>query len=101
LDGVYLQPTREECFTEFLKAIPFLTISDEEKIRLENEKLREEKSEIAKIKEESKMQKDEISKLKETLIQTKESSENQLQNEMEDYQKTKQNVLKILSYLKI
>ena len=26
LDGTYLQPTREECFTEFAKAIPELTI---------------------------------------------------------------------------
>ena len=26
LDGTYLQPTREECFTEFVKAIPELTI---------------------------------------------------------------------------
>ncbi len=26
LDGVYLQPTREECFAEFVKAIPELTI---------------------------------------------------------------------------
>jgi len=45
LDGTYLQPTREECFAEFLKAIPQLTISNEERIRLENEKLKEEKSE--------------------------------------------------------
>jgi len=45
LDGTYLQPTREECFAEFLKAIPQLTISNEERIKLENEKLKEEKSE--------------------------------------------------------
>jgi len=45
LDGVYLQPTREECFTEFLKAIPFLTISDDERMRLENEKLKQENNE--------------------------------------------------------
>jgi len=40
-----------ERFPEYQKAIPFLTISDEERIRLENEKLKEEKSEIAKINE--------------------------------------------------
>jgi len=45
LDGTYLQPTREECFTEFLKAIPFLTISDDERMRLENEKLKQENTE--------------------------------------------------------
>ncbi len=33
LDGSYLQPTREECFTEFVKAIPLLTISDEERTK--------------------------------------------------------------------
>jgi len=42
LDGVYFVPTREQCFTEFLKAIPFLTISDDERMRLENEKLKQE-----------------------------------------------------------
>ena len=35
-----------ERFPEYQKAIPFLTISDDEKIRLENEKLKEEKSEL-------------------------------------------------------
>jgi integrase/recombinase XerD len=49
LDGAYL-PAQDErviqkCFTEFKKAIPQLTISDEERIRLENKKLKEEKSE--------------------------------------------------------
>ena len=31
LDGVYLQPTREECYTEFVKAIPELSINQENK----------------------------------------------------------------------
>ena len=49
LDAAYL-PAQDErviqkCFTEFKKAIPQLTISDEERIRLENKKLKEEKSE--------------------------------------------------------
>jgi len=39
-----------ERFAEYQKAIPFLTISDEERIRLENEKLKEEKSELKKLK---------------------------------------------------
>ncbi len=34
-----------ERFPEYQKAIPFLTISDEERIRLENEKLKQERSE--------------------------------------------------------
>jgi integrase/recombinase XerD len=38
LDGVYFKPTREECFSEFIKAIPQLTVSRAEKlaIKLEN-----------------------------------------------------------------
>jgi len=51
LDGTYLQPTKEECFAEFVKAIPFLTVSDDERIKLENEKLKEEKSELEKANE--------------------------------------------------
>lgn len=35
LDGTYLQPTREECFTEFVKAIPDLTIDPTKKQHLE------------------------------------------------------------------
>jgi len=37
LDGVYLKPTREECFQEFRKAIPELTISPIERQRIELE----------------------------------------------------------------
>ncbi len=37
LDGVYLAPTREECFAEFVKAIPELTIDPIERKNLELE----------------------------------------------------------------
>jgi len=36
-----------ERFPEYQKAIPFLTVSDDERIRLENEKLRKEKSKLS------------------------------------------------------
>ena len=45
LDGVYLKPTREECFTEFLKAVPELTVSKAEKLSLKLEKSEAEKDE--------------------------------------------------------
>ncbi len=45
LDGVYLKPTREECFTEFLKAVPELTVSKAEKLSLKLEKSETEKDE--------------------------------------------------------
>ena len=34
LDGVYLKPTRDQCFYEFSKAIPDLTVSSEERQKL-------------------------------------------------------------------
>lgn len=43
LDGVYLKPTREECFAEFIKAIPELTVSKAEKLSLKLNKIESEK----------------------------------------------------------
>jgi len=69
-----------ERFQEYQKAIPFLTISDEERIKTEN-----------KIKEE---------KIKQ-MESEKDSQIKQLQNELVDNKKTKQNVEKILKHLKL
>ncbi len=41
----YNKPTKQELFEEYKKAIPYLTISDEERAKHENEKLRKEKGE--------------------------------------------------------
>ena len=46
LDGVYLTPTKEQCFNEFKKAILNLTISDEERQKVEIIKQQEEISEL-------------------------------------------------------
>ena len=55
LDGVYLTPTREECFTEFVKAIPQLTVSKAEKLSLKLEKSESEKDDkIKKLESEMK-----------------------------------------------
>jgi len=55
LDGVYLTPTREECFTEFVKAIPQLTISKAEKLSIKLESSESEKDEkIKKLESEMK-----------------------------------------------
>ena len=48
LDGTYLQPSMEECYREFFKAIPDLTVDDSERLRIKNEKLQEEKNELEK-----------------------------------------------------
>ncbi len=46
LDGTYLQPTKEECFTEFVKAIPELTINSTERQKHKIEILEIEKTEL-------------------------------------------------------
>ena len=46
LDGVYLKPTREQCFHEFKKAIYELMIDDSDRQRLKIEQLKREKSEL-------------------------------------------------------
>lgn len=48
LDGSYLKPTREQCFKDFEKAIPSLTISDEERLRIENQLKQQEIDDIKK-----------------------------------------------------
>jgi len=57
LDGTYLQPTKEECFTEFIKAIPVITISNEEQQKMRIELQEKEISEL-------KMQQNQIDDLK-------------------------------------
>ncbi len=46
LDGVYLRPTREQCFHEFKKAISELMIDDSKRQNLTIEQLEREKSEL-------------------------------------------------------
>ncbi len=45
LDGVYFKPTREECFAEFVKAVPQLIVSKAEKLSLQLEKSESDKDE--------------------------------------------------------
>ena len=67
LDGTYLQPTREECFAEFVKAIPDLTIDQTEKqrviIEIKNKKI----DELASTKEENLLQQDAIKRLEQAV----------------------------------
>lgn len=46
LNGVYMQPTKEECYKEFFKAIPDLTIDNAERERTRAEKAEAEKAVI-------------------------------------------------------
>lgn len=48
LDGVYLAPTREQCFKEFVKGIPQLTIDDSVRNQIELDKVQKEKIELEK-----------------------------------------------------
>jgi|APSaa5957512535_1039671.scaffolds.fasta_scaffold17313_6 site-specific recombinase XerD len=52
LDGVYFKPTKEDCFREFQKAIPQLTLSESERLKLEVNDLTENKDGIIKHYEE-------------------------------------------------
>jgi len=52
LDGVYFKPTREDCFKEFLKAVPQLTLSESERLKVEVKDLTENKDDIIKHYEE-------------------------------------------------
>jgi len=52
LDGVYFKPTKEECFKEFVKAIPELTISESEKLKLRIDDLTEDNQSVIKQYEE-------------------------------------------------
>ncbi len=49
LDGTYLDPTIEQLFTEFKKAIPELTVNDSTRKEFELDKLNREKSELQRI----------------------------------------------------
>lgn len=62
LDGTYLQPTLEECYREFFKVIPDLTIDDSERLRIRNNVLEKEKSDLEKKTEEILLHKDEVSR---------------------------------------
>lgn len=57
LDGTYLQPTKEQCFTEFVKAIPQLTIDPTERQKI---KIQEKEAEIKELESKD----DEIEQLK-------------------------------------
>ena len=48
LDGVYLAPTREECFKEFVKGILNLTVDSSKRKQIELDQANKEKTEIQK-----------------------------------------------------
>jgi integrase/recombinase XerD len=67
LDGTYLTPTREECFTEFAKAISQLTIDSKERLRVENLQKDAEISELQKVKLENKMVNNKVTEMQKQL----------------------------------
>lgn len=89
LDGVYLQPTKEECFNEFVKGIPELTVFDTERQRIKIEKLESEKTELESLK-------DQISIIKTKSEQKKDMDQNvivDLVKELQDVQSKYTDVL--------
>jgi len=63
LDGTYLQPTKEQCFAEFTKAIPELTISPAERQRAVIETKNKKIVELESKNEEIQLQQDAIKRL--------------------------------------
>ncbi|MGI9229920.1 MAG: hypothetical protein ACR2P9_08690 [Gammaproteobacteria bacterium] len=88
LDGTYLQPTREECFTEFVKAIPELTIDPTKRQSIE---LVQKQNEIDLLEEKSKK----IDELEEMISQIRQK------NSVEPSEDTKKLILSILKEKKI
>ena len=70
LDGAYLTPTREECFAEFVKAIPELTVGEEERQKIELTKQQEKITQLSK-------EKKRISELEQTTRQLSERLQKQ------------------------
>ena len=68
LDGHYLKPTMVECFREFKKAIPFLTISNEERQKIKIEKLEQKKTELERKEKEIENLKENMEKMVEKKI---------------------------------
>jgi len=62
LDGTYLQPTKEECFAEFVKAIPELTINSTERQKHQIESLKIEKSKLEQQKHETQKLEDKVAR---------------------------------------
>ena len=71
LDGVYLKPTREECFQEFRKAIPELAIDQNERLRLENELQQKTISELQQKENGDESIKNQMTKMQEELEELK------------------------------
>jgi len=70
LDGTYLTPTRDQCFAEFAKAIPELTISNDERHLLEIQK---QAGEISELQEEKQLREDLQEKFNKLEIETKQT----------------------------
>ena len=64
LDGVYLKPTKEECFREFAKAIPDLTLDPTEKQKHMINNLEKETSELKQILSQNEDLKSDLSEVK-------------------------------------
>lgn len=67
LDGVYLVPTRQECFKEFVKGISQLTISESERQKITIKQLENEKSDLEVVNKSNKKLQTEIDELREVV----------------------------------
>jgi len=88
LDGFYFVPTRQQCFSEFLKAIPQLTIDSVERQKIEIsdkgkriDELEKERELSHRLKRASEHQKEELSSIKQTVYNEADFFNKQLQEQ--------------------
>jgi integrase/recombinase XerD len=91
LDGSYLQPTKEECFVEFVKAIPELTVDSSRRKQLELDEVNKEKSDLENVNlvlKQTVKEKDELAK-KYHDMQISQTSDEKIIKTVEEFLKTK------------
>jgi len=89
LDGSYLTPTRQECFKEFVKAIPELTVDPTERQKKVISRLDKEIAEKNFIIKENVKIKEKLQKLEDEQMQQKEVTRQQVLDIMEEQSKLK------------
>ena len=95
LDGTYLTPTVEECFREFAKAIPEITIADSDRNKIKIRKLESEKSEL----EKGRLEIEQLKKRMEDLEYGSEAREAAFAKTILKYKREKNNVGEIFSWV--
>ena len=94
LDRNYFKTQVLELAEEYLNAVPTLTISDEERTKAENRKLRKDKSELERQREEALLQKDEVKRNKQAIETMGKKHEQEMKKVLEELAKLREQLKK-------